>query len=61
MRVFWTHVCHGGYDFPIDVFDFNFLKVPASYHNYHHFKNTGNFASTFWIWDSFFGTNIPYL
>ena len=55
-----THDAHSGYDF-----DFSFLRALPSttssvYHNYHHLKNSGNFGSSFRLWDSLFGTNEPY-
>ena len=36
------------------------ILAPASYHNYHHSHNKGNYATFFCIWDTIFGTNQSY-
>jgi sterol desaturase/sphingolipid hydroxylase (fatty acid hydroxylase superfamily) len=32
----------------------------ASYHDFHHTHNVGNYSSFFQIWDTIFGTNKSY-
>ena len=58
---------HCGYEFPWSPFrliPFSgilcVMLAPASYHNYHHSHNKGNYATFFCIWDTIFGTNQSY-
>ena len=56
-----THEGHSGLEFPVSAFEAHPFHITAEYHDFHHFKNTGNFAAYFSIWDSLFGTNKAYL
>lgn len=59
-RIMETHESHGGYEFTYSVFQIFPGMVDTIYHNFHHLKNIGNYA-TYWIfWDSLFGTNKTY-
>ena len=51
---------HGGYDFPWAISRPLPFCISSSYHNYHHLKNTGNYASWFILWDSICGTDSYY-
>lgn len=55
-----THECHSGYEFPWSVYTAIPFMNDSSYHNFHHLKNIGNYASFFKFWDSIFGTNKYY-
>ena len=60
-RFVYTHIGHGGYDFPFTITGFNYInKVEAGFHNFHHSKNSGNYGSVFSLWDNIFGTSKPY-
>jgi len=52
---------HSGYDFPWSLNRFVPFWGGAEFHDFHHEKFTDNYASTFKIWDSLFGTNKKYL
>jgi len=32
----------------------------ATYHNYHHSRNVGNYSSVMTVWDTLFNTNKDY-
>jgi methylsterol monooxygenase len=34
--------------------------IGAEYHDFHHMAFTGNYASTFIVWDRVFGTDVKY-
>ena len=51
---------HSGYDFPWSPFRLVPFSAPASYHNFHHSHNQGNYSSFFALWDTVFGTNHAY-
>ena len=58
---------HSGYEFPWSPFrlvPFSGIillnLVPASFHNYHHTHNVGNYATFFCFWDYIFGTSPRY-
>jgi len=59
-RVFEGHELHCGYDLPWSVFRIIPTQADATYHDFHHSKNVGNYASSLWIWDSICGTNKVY-
>jgi sterol desaturase/sphingolipid hydroxylase (fatty acid hydroxylase superfamily) len=52
---------HSGYDFPWCPFRLFPLGSSSSFHDYHHFKNQGNFGSFFVIWDTICGTNQQFM
>ena len=59
-RFIETHEAHSGYEFKYSIFDANPFNIDGDYHNFHHYKNSGNYATFFKFWDQFFGTNIAY-
>lgn len=60
-RFLATHYGHSGYDFPIHIFGFSWIKQNgATFHNYHHAKNNGNYGGAFQFWDDFFKTSLSY-
>jgi len=60
-RLFQTVEAHAGYDFPWSPNHFIPFWGGAEFHDYHHETFTGNFSSTFTIWDHVFGTDKGYL
>ena len=61
LRIVETHECHSGYEFSWSMFGAIPFMNESKYHNFHHLKNMGNYASFFRFWDSLFGTNMYYL
>lgn len=59
-RLMETHECHSGYQFPWSPFNVFPFSIESSYHNFHHLKNVGNYATFFTMWDSIFKTNRDY-
>ncbi len=51
---------HCGYDFSFSPYRLIPFSGSASYHDYHHSQNVGNYGSFFQIWDTIFGTNRDY-
>jgi sterol desaturase/sphingolipid hydroxylase (fatty acid hydroxylase superfamily) len=51
---------HSGYEFSFSPYRFIPFCGSASYHDFHHTHNIGNYSSFFHIWDSVFGTNVAY-
>jgi len=47
-----THDGHSGYEFPWSPFRMIPFGGDATYHNYHHSKNVGNYGSFMSVWDS---------
>jgi sterol desaturase/sphingolipid hydroxylase (fatty acid hydroxylase superfamily) len=60
MRLIETKDAHSGYEFPFSMFRALPFTCGAPYHNYHHLKNIGNYATFTWIWDWIFGTNKQF-
>lgn len=52
---------HCGYEFPWSPFRLMPFSASASYHDFHHSHNVGNYSSLFTIWDSVFGANAAYI
>jgi len=48
---------HSGYDFPWSLNNWVPFWGGAEFHDYHHMAFTGNYASTFTLWDWVFGTD----
>ena len=59
-RIVETIESHAGYEFPWAMTRFVPLSCTSMYHNWHHYKNLGNFGSMFIVWDSIWGTNQDY-
>lgn len=57
VRVGETLDGHCGYDFSFSPYRLIPLSGSAEYHDFHHSRNVGNYASFFSIWDSVWGTN----
>lgn len=60
MRVIETKDAHCGFEFPFSMFKAIPMNVGAAFHNFHHLKNTGNYATFTRIWDGMFGTDAAY-
>jgi sterol desaturase/sphingolipid hydroxylase (fatty acid hydroxylase superfamily) len=52
---------HSGYEFPWSMYRLIPFSASASYHDFHHSHNVGNYSSFLTIWDSIFGTNAAYI
>ena len=67
-RVVESHESHSGYEIPsyISVLTGNIYRImpifqtSSSYHDFHHFKNVGNYSSFLTIWDTIFQSNESY-
>jgi sterol desaturase/sphingolipid hydroxylase (fatty acid hydroxylase superfamily) len=51
---------HCGYEFSWSPYRLIPFSTSASYHDFHHSHNVGNYSSFFSIWDTFYGTNKVY-
>jgi len=51
---------HSGYEFSWSPYRLLPMSGSASYHDYHHTHNVGNYSSIFSIWDTVFGTDKDY-
>lgn len=60
VRLFQTIEAHVGYDLPWSPRQFLPFYGGAEYHDFHHETFTGNYASSFIIWDYVFGTDVKY-
>ena len=60
-RLIETHEGHSGLEFPVSPFSVIPFNTGATYHDYHHLKNQGNYSSFMSLWDQIFGTNQPFL
>lgn len=60
LRHLQSHEGHSGYEFPWSMWRIIPFQSDASYHDYHHATNIGNYASTMNIWDTLFNTNVDY-
>ena len=59
-RLLQTVEVHSGYDFPFSPNRWIPLWGGAKFHDFHHERFTGNYASTFIVWDAVFGTDDKY-
>jgi len=59
-RVFQVVEAHSGYDFPWSPAHWIPFWGGSEFHDYHHETFSGNYASTFTIWDRVFGTDQSY-
>lgn len=60
IRFLETSDGHSGYEFPWSIFRLMPLGGDATYHDFHHSKNVGNYGSFTTIWDSVFDTNKDF-
>ena len=51
---------HSGYEFPWMMFRLMPFGCDATYHNFHHTKNIGNYSSFMTIWDTIFDSNDEF-
>ena len=51
---------HCGYEFPWSPFRLLTFSASATYHDFHHSHNVGNYSSTLTFWDTVFGYNFDY-
>lgn len=51
---------HSGFEFPWTPFRIIPFAASATYHDYHHSHNKGNYSSFFTLWDSIMGQNTEY-
>jgi sterol desaturase/sphingolipid hydroxylase (fatty acid hydroxylase superfamily) len=59
-RLVQTVEVHCGYDFPWAPNHWVPFWGGAKFHDFHHERFTGNYASTFVVWDAVFGTDDKY-
>lgn len=60
IRALETHDKHSGYEFPWSPFGMLPFGGDATFHDFHHARNVGNYGSFFIVWDSIFNTNKDY-
>lgn len=60
MRFIETKDAHGGFEFPFSMFKIIPFNTGSAFHNFHHLKNVGNYATFTRIWDNLFGTCTVY-
>jgi sterol desaturase/sphingolipid hydroxylase (fatty acid hydroxylase superfamily) len=60
IRLVETHDGHSGYEFPWSVFRLLPFGSDATYHDFHHTKNVGNYSSLMTVWDTIFDSNTQY-
>jgi len=60
MRMHETIDAHCGYDFPLSIWKYLPFHGGPSRHDWHHAHNMGNYGGFTW-WDSWCGTDKPYL
>lgn len=60
IRFIETHEGHSGFEFKYSPFACLPMSAGSKYHNFHHLKNQGNYASFTTMWDTMFGTNETY-
>lgn len=51
---------HSGYEFSWSPYRLIPFSGSASYHDFHHTHNVGNYSSFFSLWDTVFGLNVDY-
>ena len=51
---------HSGYEFPWVPYRLLPFSGSATFHDYHHSRNVGNYSSFFTYWDQIMGTNQTY-
>ncbi len=59
-KIFISSEGHSGFEFPFSPTRILPLSSKASYHDFHHTMNAGNFAGTVYLWDTIFGTSDVY-
>ena len=59
-RFIEAHDGHCGYEFPWSIFRLMPFNCDATYHNFHHTNNVGNYSSFMTIWDTVFNSNYEF-
>lgn len=59
-RMIQAQDAHCGYEFPWSFFGLFPLSANATYHEFHHTNNCGNYSSFCTIWDTVFDTSLNY-
>jgi len=57
VRFYQTNDAHHGYEFPWSPLRLMPFVADAEYHDFHHFKNVGNYSSFMTVWDTLLNTN----
>ena len=60
VRVTESNEAHCGYELPFSPYRLIPFSAPASYHDYHHSHNIGNYSTQLVFWDVVFGDNKAY-
>jgi len=60
IRLLQTVEAHSGYDFPWSPRHFIPFWGGSEFHDFHHETSSGNYSSTFTVWDRVFGTDLNY-
>jgi sterol desaturase/sphingolipid hydroxylase (fatty acid hydroxylase superfamily) len=60
LRILESTDGHSGYEFPWNPFRILPFAASATYHDFHHSHNLGNYSSFFTIWDKIFGSNKDF-
>ena len=60
IRSYQTFEAHHGYEFPWSMLRLIPFVADATYHDYHHSTNVGNFSSFMTVWDTLLNTNLVY-
>ena len=60
LRRIETNDDHCGYEFPWSIYRVMPFGTDATYHNFHHTKNLGNYSSFMTVWDTVFNSNAEY-
>ena len=60
IRILETVDGHCGYEFSWSPYRLIPFSTSASYHDFHHSHNVGNYSSFFSFWDTVYGQNNAY-
>lgn len=61
IRTLNTGEGHSGLNFPWSPFRVVPFSSTSTFHDYHHYKNVGNYGSFLIVWDTLFGTHRTYM
>jgi methylsterol monooxygenase/4-alpha-methyl-delta7-sterol-4alpha-methyl oxidase len=61
IRTMNTGEGHSGYNFPWSPFRVIPFSSTSTFHDFHHYKNLGNYGSFMILWDAIFGTHRAYM
>jgi len=60
-KLFGLKLGHSGFEIPWNPITVIPWSISASYHEFHHSHNVGNYAFMSNFWDTVFGTNADYM